>query len=139
MLTCDELRLLCPNVPDGVQKIYEKFCLRWDDVVFTGSQAIGCAKPDSDWDFVVSDTDDFCMVDPFNLNLNLNLNYTTNAISCGGKKYITSVRIGKVNLIVDHRGDEILDNWRIATDYCQEHAVFDKQARIKVFDEMGAG
>mgnify|MGYP003505086801 CR=1 FL=1 len=134
MLTCDELRSLCPKVPDDVEHVYQKICDRWGDVVFTGSQAIGCAKPDSDWDFVVSDAADFAL--PVAADLPHD---KENAISCGGSKYITSVRIGKVNLIVDHRGDEILDNWRIATDYCQEHAVFDKQARIKVFDEMGAG
>jgi hypothetical protein len=132
MLTCDELRSLCPKVPDAVEEVYRWICNQWTDVVFTGSQAIGCAKSDSDWDFVVSDHKDFWL--PLHLTPD-----KTNAISCGGSKYITSVRIGKVNLIVDHRGDEILDNWRIATDYCQEHAVFDKQARIKVFDEMGAG
>ena len=132
MLTCDEIRSLCPKIPADVEQIYEMICEQWTDVVFTGSQAIGCATEKSDWDFVVSDHSEFWL--PQHLTPD-----TTNAISCKGSKYITSVRIGKVNLIVDHRGDSILDNWRIATDYCQEHCVFDKQARIKVFDEMGAG
>ncbi len=132
MLTCDDLRSLCPKIPEDVEQVYEWICGRWNDVVFTGSQAIGCAKPESDWDFVVTDTVDFIL--PTDMDFD-----RINSISCQGSKYITSVRMGKVNLIVDHRGEQILDNWRIATDYCQEHAVFDKQARIKVFDEMGAG
>lgn len=132
MLTCDELKTLCPNVPEDVERVYQQICERWGDVVFTGSQAIGCATEKSDWDFVVSDSEDFIIPEYFKFD-------RLNAISCKGSKYITSVRIGNVNLIVDHRGDDILDNWRIATDYCQEHCVFDKQARIKVFDEMGAG
>lgn len=130
MLTCDELKTICPNVPEDVERAYEQICGRWSDVVFTGSQAIGCATKDSDWDFVVSDAEEF----QHTLTPD-----TSGRISCQGKHYITTMRIGKVNLIVDHRGESILDNWRIATDYCQEHCVFDKQARIKVFDEMGAG
>jgi hypothetical protein len=111
--------------------VYQQICDLWHDVVFTGSQAIGCASEKSDWDFVVSDDTGFQL--PQNLTPDV-----TNAISCKGSHDITSVRFGKVNLIVDHRGDNILDNWRIATDYCQEHCVFDKRARIKVFEEMGA-
>jgi hypothetical protein len=132
MLTCDELRTLCPNVPEDVERVYQQICDLWHDVVFTGSQAIGCASEKSDWDFVVSDHLSFWL--PMHLTPD-----KIGSVSCNGTKYITSVRIGNVNLIVDHRGDDILDNWRIATDYCQEHCVFDKQARIKVFDEMGAG
>ena len=134
MLTCDELRMICPNVPEEVELVYEKICERWGDVVLTGSQAIGCATKDSDWDFVVSDKFQFTLPDCLNPNYD-----RVGAVSCGGSRKITSVRIGNVNLIVDHRGNKILDNWRIATDYCQEHCVFDKQKRIKVFNEMGAG
>lgn len=130
MLTCEQLRYLCPNVPEDVERVYQQICERWDDVVFTGSQAIGCATEASDWDFVVSDVKEFIL--PFPAD-------SVGAISCEGSRYITTMRIGKVNLIVDHRGPQILDNWRIATDYCQEHCVFDKTERIKMFEHFGAG
>lgn len=130
MLTCEQLRYLCPSVPEDVERVYQQICEQWGDVVFTGSQAIGCATEASDWDFVVSDVEGF--TPPFNVD-------TAGEISCEGVRYITTMRIGKVNLIVDHRGPQILDNWRIATDYCQEHCVFDKSERIKMFEHFGAG
>lgn len=132
MLTCSELRTICPNVPEDVERTYEQICERWDDVVFTGSQIIGCATKDSDWDFAVADVKEFRWVVLDSMD-----KWNVNHISHNGVSYITSVRIGKVNLIVDHRGSSILDNWRIATDYCTENAVFNKTERIKVFEQMG--
>ncbi len=132
MLTCDDLKVLCPDVPDEVLALYGVICNRWGDVVFTGSRAIGCAKKESDWDFVVADKEDFEL--PVAAGINHDSRGT---VSHNNTAFITSVRVGKVNLIVDHRGSSILDNWRIATDYCQEHAVFNRNDRVKVFKEMG--
>lgn len=124
--------------PIDVQQTYETIQSRWRKVVFTGSRAIGCPRDDSDWDFVVEDawpTDLSEFAESFDEGDDASLN--RRQAEDGGPKF-TSVRIGLVNLIVDHRPDS-LGNWAAATDYCTEMRVFDKEERIKVFDMFGAG
>lgn len=125
--------ITCIKLPPDVQAIVDELEPQFDDIVFTGSQVIGGARPDSDWDFVVS-----CSLDEM-MGKRFPKPDSTGAISCDGVDYITTYRFGKVNLIVDHRGPQILDNWRIATDYCIEHGLVDKAERIKAFEMLGAG
>ncbi len=121
------------ELPPDVQAIVDELSTQFDDMVFTGSQIIGGAKPDSDWDFVVS-----CSI-PELWEKRFPVVTNRGSVSCEGSCYITTYRFGKVNLIVDHRGPQILDNWRIATDYCIEHGLVDKTERIKAFEMLGAG
>ena len=122
------------ELPQDVQAIVDELEPQFDDMVFTGSQIIGGAKPDSDWDFVVA-----CSEGELNLKRIPAPDTTCGRISCEHTRKITTYRFGKVNLIVDHRGPQILDNWRIATDYCIEHGLVDKTERIKAFEMLGAG
>ena len=123
------------ELPADVQAIVDQLEPQFDDMVFTGSQIIGGAKPDSDWDFVVA-----CSIEELaERHKQLPAPDSFGSISCEGVDYITTYRFGKVNLIVDHRGPQILDNWRIATDYCIENCLVDKVERIKAFEMLGAG
>lgn len=122
--------------PEDIQSIYARIAERWPNVVFTGSRAIGCAQEDSDWDFVVYECFPF---DAQSIGLVTGGDVSLTKRMLEHPPQFTSLRIGNVNLIVDHRGEDVLANWAAATDYCLENRVFDKQERIKVFDSFGAG
>jgi hypothetical protein len=125
--------------PTDVQRIYEMIRRKWSDVVFTGSQAMGVAKDNSDWDFVVCDELGFDI--GYELGCEQYYSNTGEELSMRqcSIKYFTSMRFGMVNLIVDHRGSGVLANWAAATDYCTERAISDKSERIRVFESFGAG
>lgn len=116
-------------LPPEVEKTYQLIRSQFGDVVFTGSRAMGVETESSDWDFVVS----------AERGEEVKLGFVPQGDeSRSNQMYFTSVRIGEVNLIIDHRGEGILANWAAATDYCAERAVADKLERIKIFESFGA-
>lgn len=117
--------------PEAVQKVYEQICEQFSDVVFTGSRAMGVASESSDWDFVVCDE----VGSEERLGIG---NYGADErVSRSNEPEFTSVRIGDVNLIIDHRGSEMLVRWAAATDYCAEREVADRDTRIAIFERFG--
>lgn len=130
------------------------------DVVFTGSRIIGGWTDVSDWDLVVAcGLDDPRVLDLKNQMYQINheivrewkrktsagnpfyLPFPTDvqigSKSCEGVDYITTLRAGAVNIIIEHRGGDSLDRWRIATDMAIEAGALTKAERIRIFEECG--
>jgi len=42
-----------------------------------------------------------------------------------------------VNIIIEHRGGDFLDRWRIATDMAIEAGALTKAERVRIFEECG--
>lgn len=132
----------------GVVHDYCLFCELFgeENVVITGSRVIGGFRDNSDFDFVVAPEDATISMQQFAEDRDLNhwrselrkLDQQHNVpLTMAGNPVIETYRFGMVNLIIDHRGPAILDNWRIATDYCIENAVTEKRERIKWFEHFG--
>ena len=130
------------------------------DVVFTGSRIIGGWTEASDWDLVVAcDLDDPRVLDlkhqmyqimeekvkewrqktsrsnpffiPYPTDFQVGSKY------CEGVDYITTLRAASVNIIIEHRGGDFLDRWRIATDMAIEAGALTKAERARIFEECG--
>lgn len=130
------------------------------DVVFTGSRIIGGWTEASDWDLVVA-----CPLDdPRVLDLKHQMyriieqkvkewrekasrnnpffipypsDFQVGSKSREGVDYITTLRAGAVNIIIEHRGGDFLDRWRIATDMAIEAGALTKAERVRIFEECG--
>lgn len=136
---CTELvDCLATKFPEDVRAVYAEIRAKWDDIVFTGSQAIGCAGPDSDWDFVVWHEWPYEPL-TFPLEPTEGPRSITRRMLEQPSPRFTSLRFGRVNLIIEHHDPTVLDRWRVATDYCIDNCVYDKPARIAVFEHFGAG
>ena len=131
------------------------------DVVFTGSRIIGGWTDASDWDLVVACPLDDPRVrelknqmyrindeivrqwrdrisegdDPFDPTMPTDVQIGSNSFE--GVDYITTLRVGVVNIIIEHRGGDFLDRWRIATDMAIEAGALTKAERIRIFEECG--
>lgn len=131
------------------------------DVVFTGSRIIGGWTDASDWDLVVA----CALDDPRVLDLKHQMYQINHEIvrqwrdrssegngpfdprmptdvqigskSCEGVDYITTLRVREVNIIIEHRGGDFLDRWRIATDMAIEAGALTKAERVRIFEECG--
>lgn len=136
----------------GVVHDYCLFCELFgeENVVITGSRVIGGFRDNSDFDFVVApvDAEQSLMLNNDQLpagHWRIEIRTLEHAKPMGhhisrtlqGAPMIETYRFGWVNLIIDHRGPAILDNWRIATDYCIENAVTNKRERINWFEHFG--
>jgi len=131
------------------------------DVVFTGSRIIGGWTEASDWDLVVACALDDPRVldlkhqmyqindeivrqwrdrisegdDPFDPSMPTDVQIGSK--SCEGVDYITTLRVREVNIIIEHRGGDFLDRWRIATDMAIEAGALTKAERARIFEECG--
>ena len=130
------------------------------DVVFTGSRIIGGWTEASDWDLVVACAlDDTRVLDLKNQMYQIMEqkvkewrektsrnnpfyipypgDFQVGAKSREGLDYITTLRAGAVNIIIEHRGGDFLDRWRIATDMAIEAGALTKAERVRIFEECG--
>ena len=125
------LPLEIQQFPADIFSDYVKLTENFEQVVFTGSRAMGGWSDKSDYDFVVARGKTKVNVG----HLGYRFRTQQGIENYEGEEHLTSYRKGAINLLVMEDPDK-LDDWAVATDYCIEHGISERPARIAAFRRL---